>query len=162
MRGANSGVQVNALNVLARALEDRSTGRLTIPTLRLAQAIAPRLDTADALDRAIGLFGFRITEHQVDNNAASPRVCVTFSETLVPAGVDYANYVRLPSAGMAVEADGYQLCVNGLLHGQRTLTSGAKPKNEDVLPAHVTHVRIWPILPQALHLHQDQHEFAFQ
>jgi alpha-2-macroglobulin len=119
MRGANSGVQVNALNVLARALEDRSTGRLTIPTLRLAQAIAPRLDTADALDRAIGLFGFRITEHQVDNNAASPRVCVTFSETLVPAGVDYANYVRLPSAGMAVEADGYQLCVNGLLHGQR-------------------------------------------
>ena len=119
MRGTSPGVQVNALNLLAQVLELRGQGRRTIATLRLSQAIAPRLDTADALDRAIGLFGFRITEHQVDNNAASPRVCVSFSETLMPSGVDYADYVRLPAAGMAVEADGFQLCINGLTHGQR-------------------------------------------
>ncbi|MCB1368807.1 MAG: alpha-2-macroglobulin family protein [Rhodobacteraceae bacterium] len=119
LRSANKGLEVTALNTLARAVEQRGSGRLAISVLRLAQSIAPRLDTEDALTRLIGLYGFRITEHSVDNNAAQPRVCAQFSEALVAAGVNYGDFVRLPDSGMVVEAEGNQLCIDGVRHGER-------------------------------------------
>lgn len=119
LRAKNVGIQVTALNLLAKAVEVRGDGRQSIRVLRLAQAIQPRLDTEDALTRAIGLYGFRITEHKVDNNAASPRICAVFSENLVKNDVDYADFLRLPDAGMAVESDDTQICVTGAEHGQR-------------------------------------------
>jgi uncharacterized protein YfaS (alpha-2-macroglobulin family) len=119
LRGRNPAIQATALNILATALEQRGAGRTAISALRLAQTLQPRFDTEDALARLIGLYGFRITEHKVDNNAAAPRVCAVFSESLVPAGVDYADYVRLPEGGLVVEADATQICVDGVRHGER-------------------------------------------
>jgi len=119
LRAQNKAVQVTALNTLALGVERRGLGRLSISVLRLAQAISPRLDAADALVRAISLYGVRIAEHTIDNNAVAPRVCVTFSEDLVPAGVDYAPFVRTSEPGLPVDVKGRQLCVAGVVHGSR-------------------------------------------
>ncbi len=119
LRGKNPAVQVTALNILAKGVELRGNGRTSISVLRLAQSISPRLDTEEALERAIALFGFRMTEHVVNNNAASPRICTSFSETLVPAGIDYADFVRLPESGLVVESNASQICIDGVRHGER-------------------------------------------
>ena len=118
LRGQNPGIRVSALNILAKGLEKRGNGRQMIPVLRLAQSIQPRLDTETALERAIGLYGFRITDHNVDNNAAQPRICAVFSESLVKAGVDYSAYVALAQSGLAVEAEDNQICIDGVRHGE--------------------------------------------
>ena len=127
LRGRNPGVQVTALNTLAKGLELRGQGRAMISALRLAQSISPRFETEDALARAISLYGFRVTEHQVDNNSAAPRICATFSESLVKAGVEYSDFVRLHETGLVVESNGSQLCIDGVRHGERyrlTLRAG--------------------------------------
>ncbi|WP_319825366.1 alpha-2-macroglobulin family protein [Thalassovita sp.] len=120
LRAENPAQQVAALQVMAEALEESSRGRDTVDALRLALNLQPaRQDLADALDDAIGKYGFRITEHTVESDLASPRVCAEFSEPLAKTGVDYATYLRLPVAGMAVQANGNQLCVEGVEHGSR-------------------------------------------
>jgi len=119
LRAESPAMRVSALTVLAEALEANRRGRDMIPALRLAQSIQPRDDTARALDDAIGKYGFRITEHVVESDAARPRVCAEFSEPLVRAGVDYAPFVQVPEADLTVEAQERRLCVEGVAHGTR-------------------------------------------
>ncbi|MGJ8584398.1 MAG: alpha-2-macroglobulin family protein [Marinosulfonomonas sp.] len=110
--------KAQAMVQLAQALERRGDGAATIPALRLAQAQAPTPDTAQRLERALGLFGFRVVENTTDNNAENPRICMTFSEALIEAGVDYTEYVRIQSGELPVVAEGRQLCIEGVAHGQ--------------------------------------------
>jgi uncharacterized protein YfaS (alpha-2-macroglobulin family) len=117
LRAASGAAQVNALLELSQALEKTGNTRLMVPSLRLAADISPRKDVEDALDRAIRLYGFRITDHTVDHNTAEPRVCVEFSEELVKGTVEYSDFVRADINGLVAEADGQQLCVTGIQHG---------------------------------------------
>ncbi|TYB81957.1 alpha-2-macroglobulin family protein [Maritimibacter fusiformis] len=136
LRSSIAPQQANALIEMATALEAIGRGRDTIPALRLAQAADPRNDTDAALDRAIGMFGFRVTDSTVDSDAASPRICATFSEALAPTGVDYAPFVQSDITGLAVEASGQQLCVEGLTHGERyalTLRAGLPSESGEML-----------------------------
>ncbi len=119
LRAQRPAEQVNALVVMAQALEDRGRGRDMISALRLAENLQPRDDVAAMLDKAIGKYGFRITEHRVDNNAAAPRICAEFSEGLIKAGQDYAPFVKVPNQQLAVEAEGRQICLSGVEHGKR-------------------------------------------
>ena len=118
LRATTPDLQATALRDLADALAARSDGRRGLSILRLAQEIYPSPKTADKIARFVELYGFRVVEHQVDNNAALPRICATFSEDLVAAGVDYADYVQLPEPGLAVETQGRQLCVEGVSRGK--------------------------------------------
>ncbi len=119
LRSPGEAQQANALTEMAVALEALERGSTSIPALRLAQNLSPRDDTARALERALGLFGFRLTETTVDSNAAAPRICATFSEDLAETGVDYAPFVSSEVSGIAVSATGPQLCIEGLTHGER-------------------------------------------
>ncbi len=119
LRSEGGPQEANALIEMATALENLDRGRTSIPALRLAQAASPRDDTATALDRALGLFGFRVTDTSVDSDAASPRICAEFSEPLVEAGVDYAPFLGSEISGLAVSAKGRQLCIEGITHGNR-------------------------------------------
>lgn len=119
LRAGTTGQQVSALAVLARALDANDRGRDMIPALRLAQSLQPRDDIAALLDDAVGKYGFRLTDSRVESNLADPRICAEFSEPLARSGVEYADYIRLPDATMAVQAEGRQLCVSGLTHGER-------------------------------------------
>ena len=124
LRADNKPLQHTILLTMSDALERIDRGRDKVQALRLAQSLQPRVDTAAALDDAIGKYGFRIVENFVESDSARPRICVNFSEPLVKAGVDYANFVQLPDPGLTVTTDGWQqLCVEGVTHGSRnTLT----------------------------------------
>lgn len=123
LRADTDPARVNALMTLARSLDMNRRGQDMIPALRLAERLQPRDDVTAALDDAIGKYGFRIREHQVQSDLADPRICAEFTEPLAKTGVTYADYVQLPDQSMAVEAEGDRLCISGVSHGERyTLT----------------------------------------
>ncbi|RWR30225.1 alpha-2-macroglobulin family protein [Sinirhodobacter populi] len=123
LRAASPAAQAEALNVLSRALERGGDTRAMIAALERAVALSPRADLAEALADAQGKYGFRITEHQIESDGASPRICAVFSEDLARSGTDYASFVQLPATGLSVEAEANRICVEGLSRGERhTLT----------------------------------------
>ncbi|OAN80051.1 PAN domain-containing protein [Jannaschia sp. EhC01] len=131
----------NALDVLAEALERRGRGRDTIPALRLALTQAATPDREEALDRVLGLYGFRVTDTRVDVEADFPRICAIFSEPLAAGGVIYDDFLQTTLSDVAVAADGRQLCLSGVRHGQRyefTLRAGLPAASGEVLHAPVT------------------------
>ncbi len=141
LRAETAPIQASALVVLAEALKENGRGRDMIPALRLSQAIQPRQDTDELLDKAIAQFGFRIVEHEVDNDSARPRICAQFSEDLVRAGVDYVPFVQVPEADLTVEPDQRQLCIEGVAHGERyrvTFREGLPAASGEELAKNVT------------------------
>ncbi|MDT8857489.1 alpha-2-macroglobulin family protein [Paracoccaceae bacterium Fryx2] len=120
LRAEAPGLRHTALVQMGLALERIDRGRDTVQAYRLAQSLQARDDTGALLDAAVGKYGFRITEHEVQSDSARPRICATFSEDLATAGVDYGSFVQMPETGMTVTAGGCrQLCVEGLSHGAR-------------------------------------------
>lgn len=119
LRAGPARLQANALMVLAEALELNNRGRDALSALRLAEAVQPRADVVEALDAAIAKYGFRVTDTQVESDSASPRICAEFSEPLVQAGVDYAPFVAGEVDGLAIQAEGRQICLDGVTHGSR-------------------------------------------
>lgn len=127
LRAQGDPVRVNALMILAEALEAAGRGRDMLRALRVAEAVQPRQDVLAALDGAIARYGFRVIGHRADNESAAPRLCAEFSEPLIKAGQDYTPFLRLPDAGLAVEASENQICIDGVQHGARysiTLRAG--------------------------------------
>ncbi|MFN4192123.1 MAG: alpha-2-macroglobulin family protein [Tabrizicola sp.] len=120
LRADSAALRHTILVTMADVLERNGRGRDTVQALRLAQSLQERTDTAALLDAAIGKYGFRIAETQVQSDLARPRICATFSEDLVASGVDYSTFVQLKDPGLVVENGGWrQLCVAGLEHGKR-------------------------------------------
>ncbi len=136
LRARNDGARVNALMIMANGLEKDRRGRNMVQALRLASDIQPRGDVTTALDAAIAKYGFRITEHRADNEAASPRICAEFSETLIEAGTDYTPFVHLPDPNLVVQPDERQICIDGVRHGERytiTFRRGLPAANGETL-----------------------------
>ena len=136
LRSASLGAQASALQGLAEALAANGRGRDMIPALRLAQSLQPRDDIAVALDDAVAKYGFRVIDTRVESDAAQPRICATFSEPLVQAGVDYDPFVRTEAADLVAQASGSELCLDGVNHGERyqlTLRSGLPSASGEVL-----------------------------
>ncbi|WP_296426981.1 alpha-2-macroglobulin family protein [Yoonia sp.] len=104
---------------MSLALEERGRGRAMIPTLRLAQAIRFDPATESQLETAIGKYGFRVVDTQIESDSAAPRICAVFSEDLVKAGTDYTPFVQLPETQLVVSVNDGQLCVDGVRHGNR-------------------------------------------
>ncbi|MBN2630288.1 MAG: alpha-2-macroglobulin family protein [Rhodobacteraceae bacterium] len=120
LRADAAALRHTILVTMAEALEKAGRGRDTVQALRLAQDLQPRDDTAAALDAAIGKYGFRITEHDVQADSLRPCICANFSEDLAKTGVDYETFVQLPEPGLTVVSDGRRnLCIEGLSHGSR-------------------------------------------
>lgn len=144
LRAETVAAQITALNLLARALEANGRGRDMIGALRPVAALAPRSEWETVLDRAIGKYGFRITDTRVDNNSARPRICVEFSEKLAAAGIDYAPFVRTEDPKLVVEADDQTLCIDGVTFGTRytvTFRTGLPTADGEVLHKDVTVVQ---------------------
>ncbi|MEO9574424.1 MAG: alpha-2-macroglobulin family protein [Tateyamaria sp.] len=136
LRSASPGAQASALQGLAEALEANGRGRDMIPALRLAQSLQPRDDIAAALDEAVAKHGFRVIDTRVESDAAQPRICATFSEPLVQAGVDYDPFVRSQLQGLIPQVSDRELCLDGATHGERyqiTLRSGLPSASGEVL-----------------------------
>lgn len=120
LRAETPALRHSILVTMGAALEGLDRGRDTVQALRLAQALQPRDDTGVLLDAAIGKYGFRIADNEVQSDSARPRVCANFTEDLFRTGVDYASFVQVNEVGLTVEAVGSrQICVEGVLHGRR-------------------------------------------
>ena len=136
LRADQPAEQAQDLFLLAQGLEWNNQGRTSIDALRLAADLSPRQDIEEALDRAVRLFGFRVTGTNVDSNAQSPRICVTFNEKLIASGFEYAPYVNMEGANLAVEPSGNDLCIEGVEHGARvsfTLREGLPAASGETL-----------------------------
>jgi hypothetical protein len=110
-----------ALAELGKALARREMWREGIASLRASVALVDDTNLQARLDQMVAEHGFRITSHQVDAEAAEPRICAVFSEPL-PAGgdTDLSAYVAVHDAPTAaVETDQSQICVTGVEHGRR-------------------------------------------
>ncbi len=86
-------------------------------------------------------YGFRVLDHSIDSDAASPRACVEFSETLAGGRVDFTPYVTVKGMDRpAVTAEGQQLCIDGLRHGETyeaRIRSGVPSSVGELLPKNV-------------------------
>ena len=98
-------LRAEVLAVIAASLDRRELFR---PALQAYEASLGLVNSAEVRWQYEDLKarkGFRIIEHTVDADTASPRVCAQFSQELVKTGVDYAPFVNVggssPKAGEA-------------------------------------------------------------
>ena len=109
-----------AMAIVARSLEARSAWRPSIRAYRATLALRDDAPLRRHLDDLVAKHGFRITSHEVDSDAAEPRICIRFSQPLARGGdVHLADYLQLPDVDLAVEPEAQQLCVDGVRHGER-------------------------------------------
>ncbi|MGR3466817.1 MAG: MG2 domain-containing protein, partial [Shimia sp.] len=119
LRAGRPGQEAAALLTLSRAWERQGRGRDALAALRRASELQPANRAVEqALDRAIGRYGLRVADTQVDSDAAAPRVCAILSED-VALGTDIAPYVQTPDPTYAVTVEGAQICLSGMTHGTR-------------------------------------------
>ncbi|WP_132253652.1 alpha-2-macroglobulin family protein [Methylobacterium segetis] len=108
-----------ALAFLAEAYGNQSEWRPALEAYRASLALNDDADVRQAYEEVRAEHGFRILDYKVDSDAAAPRVCFQFSETLAPK-TDFTPFVAVSgAANAAVTAEGQQVCVEGLKHSQR-------------------------------------------
>ena len=79
-----------------------------------------RRGVARSYDKLRAEHGFRIVDYKVENDAAQPRLCMQFSESLPRGQADFAKFVSVDGKDpQSVTAENRQLCVEGLAHGKR-------------------------------------------
>src|ERR1700712_1121534 len=136
-RAGNTGEEADALAVLGRALSDRKLWRPALDTLRLSLDIKEVADVRGAYEKLRDDHGFRLLDYTVDSDSASPRACFQFSEDLAKR-VDFAPFLALAGSDKpALTAEGTQLCVDGLKHGERynvNLRAGLPSTVKETLP----------------------------
>ncbi|MCB1492839.1 MAG: alpha-2-macroglobulin family protein, partial [Rhodobiaceae bacterium] len=118
--------RATALKLMGDAFMRLNDGRPAIEAYKASLELADAANVRAAYTDARSRFGFRVLEHTVDADAATPRACVQFSEDL--GDVDFSSFVTLdgqPAPSLTV--DTRQICVDGLAHGGRyrlTMRSG--------------------------------------
>jgi uncharacterized protein YfaS (alpha-2-macroglobulin family) len=112
--------RARALAVLADTLDKSGNYRAGINAYKASLALKEDAAVRSAYLGLRARQGFRVVNHTIDSDSATPRACVEFSEPLVKAGADYASFVTLDGQSpKAVEAKDRQICIEGLNHGQR-------------------------------------------
>jgi uncharacterized protein YfaS (alpha-2-macroglobulin family) len=134
-------MRAQALATLARSLENTSNYRAGISAYKASLKLVDNPAIEAAFQDLRVRQGFRVVDHTIDSDSATPRACVQFSEPLVKSGVDYTSFVTLDGAApKALEAKASQICVEGLEHGARykiALREGLPSSVEESLLAQV-------------------------
>lgn len=111
--------RAEALADLSRALQRRQLYRPAIEAYKTSLELADSAEVRAALDKLRQEYGFRVVNHAVDAESASPRACVEFSERL-QEGAAFDSFVTVNEAPPpALEVEAQQLCIPGLKHGER-------------------------------------------
>src|SRR6186713_1345979 len=118
-RAGNPGEEADALAVLGKSLSERKLWRPALDALRLSLDMREVADVRGSYEKMRDEHGFRLLDYTVDSDSASPRACFQFSEELAKR-TDFAPYLALAGQDKpALSAEGKQLCVDGLKHGER-------------------------------------------
>ncbi len=119
-RAQSAADEADALFFLGHLYADRSIWRAALDTLLAGLALKEVPAERAFYEKLRAEEGFRILDYTVDSDAANPRLCVQFSESLAGGAVDYASFVTVAGQDKpAVSAQDQQLCVDGLRHGER-------------------------------------------
>lgn len=110
--------RARSLAVLGRTLAAREQWRPAILALRASLSLreepALRTQYAEWRER----HGFRIANHRIDADSASPRICLEFSHPLDRTRRNLTDFVRVEEGGgLSVEAEERQICIDGVSHG---------------------------------------------
>jgi uncharacterized protein YfaS (alpha-2-macroglobulin family) len=109
-----------ALGTLAHGLEFREMWRESIATYRTSLVLVDDAAVQGRLDKVVSQHGFRVVSHQVDAEAATPRICAVFSDPLPSGSTDLSGYVVVADAPqVAVETEQNQICLEGVEYGRR-------------------------------------------
>lgn len=120
LRAVDDAERVRAFELIARSLMPRQLWKPAIRSYRAGLALRDDRTLRAAYDQLVAEHGFRILNHQVDTDAAAPRICLVFSESLPKNRPNLADFVRVTNgAGTSVEAESTQICVDGVRHGGR-------------------------------------------
>ena len=112
--------RAEALAVTAEALVRRSYWRPALDAYKISLTIQGDADVQQAYDALRAERGFRVVNYEVENETATPRLCVVFSEPLKRGKIDFAKFVAVNGRDPeGVSAEGSQLCIDGLAHGER-------------------------------------------
>jgi uncharacterized protein YfaS (alpha-2-macroglobulin family) len=120
LRAVTTDERAEALAMIGRSLDARGDYRKSIRAYRASLALRE-----DPAHRRIYVtlareHGFGIVDHVVDADSAAPRICLTFSDPLAETRGDLADFVSIEGGtNLAVEAEGNQLCLEGVEHGRR-------------------------------------------
>jgi len=119
LRARSAADEAGALARLGEIQASRSDWRPAIEAYRASLMAREDAEVRQTFETLRTEHGFRILDYKVDSDAAAPRACFVFSEALA-ARTDFAPYVAVSgAANAAVTADGAQVCVDGLKHGER-------------------------------------------
>ena len=127
-RTKDLGEEADALVIIGRNFADRKLWRPALDALRLSLELREVGDVRAQYEKLRDEHGFRLLDYTVDADAASPRACFQFSESLASKRIDFSPFVTVAGTDRpALTADEKQLCVEGLKHGERyaiTLRAG--------------------------------------
>ncbi|SDY16895.1 hypothetical protein SAMN05421644_1351 [Allochromatium warmingii] len=116
----NRNDRAATLALLARTLAQREDWRAAIQANRAALALVESPELRQLLDQQVAEHGFRITGHTVESDAASPRICIEFSDPLDLRHPHLTDFVRVGArTDLPIEAESKQLCIDGVRHGER-------------------------------------------
>lgn len=108
-----------SLATLAEARKRRGQWRTVIETYAASLALQDNARIRESLVSARAQHGFRVLDTKIDADAATPRACIVFSESIASGLADVARYVRLDGKEpQNVTAEQKQVCVDGLEHGR--------------------------------------------
>ena len=120
LRSAGDDGRIQSLETLAISLKARQLWKPAIRSYRAALAIREDARLRGDYDQLVAENGFRIVEHQVDSDAAEPRICLIFSDKLQTLRSNLADFVTVSGApGTSVSVEDAQICVDGVRHGAR-------------------------------------------
>ncbi len=120
IRATDDDQRIRALEAMAISLKARQLWKPAIRSYRAALAIREDSRLRADYEALVAEHGFRITEHKVDSDAASPRICLVFSDKLRTSRPNLADFVTVTGEpGTSVVAEESQICVDGVRHGAR-------------------------------------------
>lgn len=110
--------RARALALLGRTLAARDQWRPAILALRASLALREEASLRRQYVEWRERHGFRIANHRIDADSASPRICLEFSQPLARTRPNLTDFVRVgEGAGLSVEAEERQICIDGVKHG---------------------------------------------
>ncbi|MCJ8311073.1 MAG: hypothetical protein HRU27_19060, partial [Rhizobiaceae bacterium] len=129
--------RASAITAVAEALVQRRQYRQAIAAYRASLALKEVPDTRLAFAQLRREKGFRVTNHAVEADSTTPRLCVDFSEDLAKSGTNYEDYVTTEgTTNTALTVSNSRLCVEGLQHGSQykvVLRQGLPAQSGEVL-----------------------------
>lgn len=122
--------RATALVLLSEALQRRSYWRPAIESLRTALSLVEDKTTRRSYEALLATHGFRVTNYRIDNETASPELCIVFSDALKHGDIDFSKFLSVNGRGPeTVRVKGRELCAKGFKHGENyeVLVRGGLP-----------------------------------